>query len=243
MKAGKNQCSALLAGQNKKEMVIINKTYSPKGIAKYIDHTLLAADATESHIKTLCAEAVSFGFPAVCVNPCYISYAAKLLAGSGVKVCSVVGFHLGALTCDMKAEQAKACIALGAKELDMVANIGAAKSGDWAYVEKDIKAVVDAAENRAAVKVIIEACLLTDEEKIKMCAAAKNAGANFVKTSTGLSKSGAEVHDVKLMRAAVGSDMGVKAAGGIRSYQDAVAMLKAGAERIGTSSGVKIVSK
>lgn len=242
MRAGKSRCSALLAGRNKKEMVIINKSYSTESIAKYIDHTLLAADATETQIKTLCDEAEKFGFAAVCINPYYISFAARLLAGSGVKVCSVVGFPLGALTSEMKSAQAKACIKLGADEIDMVANIGAAKSGEWVYVENDIKAVADAAKNKASVKVIIEACLLTDEEKTKMCTAAKNAGAHFVKTSTGFSKSGANVHDVKLMRAAVGSELGVKAAGGIKSYEDAIAMLNAGASRIGTSSGVKIVS-
>jgi len=223
-------------------VVIISEIYSPESIAKYIDHTLLAADATGTRIKTLCGEAVKFGFAAVCVNPYYVSYCAKLLAGSGVKVCAVIGFPLGALTRDMKAEQAAACVRLGANELDMAANIGAAKSGDWTYVEKDIKAVADAAGS-AAVKVIIEACLLTDEEKIKMCAAAKGAGARFVKTSTGFSISGANANDVKLIRAAVGGDMGVKAAGGIKSFRDAAKMLNAGANRIGTSSGVKIVSE
>jgi deoxyribose-phosphate aldolase len=214
---------------------------SPAAIARYIDHTLLSPDAEKMQIQKLCGEARRFGFAAVCVNPCYIGLIAQLLAGSAVKPCTVVGFPLGALTPQMKAGETHACVALGAKEIDMVANIGAIKSGDWALVQEDIFAVVKAAKESAIVKVIIETCLLTDDEKRKVCITAKEAGAHFVKTSTGFSTGGATVYDVKLMSAAVGADMGVKASGGIKCFSDAAAIIEAGATRIGTSAGIKIV--
>lgn len=212
-------------------------------LAKYIDHTLLRPDATLSQVSVLCDEAKEYGFASVCVNPSFIKYVSDCLAGSGVMPCVVVGFPLGATPSSVKAFETAEVIRLGAKEVDMVINIGAAKAGDWALVEDDIKAVVDTAKGKAHVKVIIEACLLTDEEKVKACRAAKAAGADFVKTSTGFSTGGATVEDVKLMRETVGPDMGVKAAGGIRDIDTAVAMLSAGASRLGTSAGVKIVTK
>jgi len=219
-----------------------NHGYLPDGIAKYIDHTLLKPDASINEVLKLCEEARTYRFASVCVNPCHIKTAADALFGSSVKTCTVVGFPLGALTPEMKAAETRAVIALGAEETDMVVNIGALKSGDWALVKDDIEAVVNAAAGRACVKVIIETCLLTDAEKVKACAIARDAGADFVKTSTGFSKGGATAADVRLMRQAVGPDMGVKASGGIRSFEDAVAMLEAGATRLGTSSGVKIVT-
>lgn len=214
-----------------------------QSIARCIDHTLLNADATGEQVRTLCDQALAHRFAAVCVNPCHIGLVAKCLEGSDVQPCTVTGFPLGALTPKMKAMQAAACVALGAKEIDMVANIGAVKAGDWTLAFDDIAAVVNAAQPKAIVKVIIETCLLTDEEKSRICMAAKEAGAHFVKTSTGFSTGGATVHDVKLMRAAVGAHMGVKASGGIKTYADAVAMINAGATRIGTSAGVLIVKE
>ncbi|MEA5040482.1 MAG: deoxyribose-phosphate aldolase [Clostridiaceae bacterium] len=210
-------------------------------IAKAIDHTLLKPDATYDQIETLCAEAREYGFASVCVNPCHVARCAKALADSEVRVCTVIGFPLGAATPETKAFEALQAIRNGASEVDMVINIGAVKSGDWALVSTDILAVVAAAQGGALVKVILETCLLTDEEKEQACKAAKRAGADFVKTSTGFSTGGATVADVALMRRVVGPEMGVKASGGIRDYEMARAMLDAGATRIGASAGIRIV--
>lgn len=211
-------------------------------LAKYIDHTLLKPDATEAMIKKVCAEAKQYSFASVCVNPSYIELVAKELKGSPVNPCVVVGFPLGAITPAVKAFETNEVIEKGAKEVDMVINVGAVKSGNWTLVEEDIKAVVHASRGRALVKVILETCLLTDEEKVKACTISKLAGADFVKTSTGFSTGGATVEDVKLMRATVGSTMGVKASGAVRDYETAKKMIAAGATRLGTSSGVAIVA-
>ena len=212
-----------------------------KTIASMIDHTLLKPEATPAQVEKLCAEAAEYHFASVCVNPVYIPLAARLLDGTGVKVCCVVGFPLGAIAPEQKAAEAASCAAMGAEELDMVIHVGAAKAGDWALVQRDIAGVVKAAAGRT-VKVIIETCLLTDEEKVKACEAAKAAGADFVKTSTGFSTGGATTHDIALMRKTVGPDMGVKASGGIRDYATAMAMIEAGANRIGASAGIEIVA-
>jgi deoxyribose-phosphate aldolase len=216
--------------------------FSPASLAKYIDHTILKPEASEADVRKVCDEAKECQFASVCVNPSYIAFVAELLSGSGVKPCVVVGFPLGATTPEVKAEETCKVVSLGAEEVDMVVNIGATKSGKWDLVEKDIEAVVNAAKGNAIVKVIIETCLLTDDEKVKVCTIAKNVGADFVKTSTGFSTGGATVEDVRLMRQTVGPEMGVKASGGVRDYETAVAMIQAGATRLGTSSGVKIVS-
>ncbi|MGT2883962.1 deoxyribose-phosphate aldolase [Streptococcus ferus] len=207
---------------------------------QYIDHTLLKADSTQSQIDTILAEAKKYHFASVCLNPTWVSYAADALKDSDVKVCTVIGFPLGANTSAVKAFETKNAVENGADEVDMVINIGRAKDGDFAYVEEDVKAVVEASGDKL-VKVIIEACLLTDDEKVKACLAAKAAGADFVKTSTGFSTGGATVEDVRLMRQTVGPDMGVKAAGGARSLADAQAFIEAGASRIGTSAGIAII--
>ncbi len=212
-----------------------------KTIAAMIDHTLLKPEATPAQIEKLCAEAAEYHFASVCVNPVYIPLAARLLKGTGVKVCCVVGFPLGAIAPEQKAAEAASCAAMGAEELDMVIHVGAAKAGDWALVQRDIEGVVKAAAGHT-VKVIIETCLLTDEEKVKACEAAKAAGAHFVKTSTGFSTGGATIHDIALMRKTVGPEMGVKASGGIRDYETAMAMIEAGANRIGASAGIAIVA-
>ena len=212
-------------------------------LAKYIDHTLLKPDATEAQIEQLCAEAREYGFASVCVNSCYASLAARLLAGSDVAVCCVVGFPLGAATTAAKAFEAADAAQNGATEIDMVINVGAAKDGRWDDVEADIAGVAAAIEGKALLKVIIETCLLTDGEKIEACRAAVRAGADFVKTSTGFSKAGATAADVALMRKTVGPEIGVKAAGGIRTCADAMAMIEAGASRIGASAGIAILSE
>ena len=212
-------------------------------LAKYIDHTLLKPDATEAQIEQLCAEAREYGFASVCVNSCYASLAARLLAGSDVAVCCVIGFPLGAATTAAKAFEAADAAQNGATEIDMVINVGAAKDGRWDYVEADIAGVAAAIEGKALLKVIIETCLLTDGEKIEACRAAVRAGADFVKTSTGFSKAGATAADVALMRKTVGPAIGVKAAGGIRTCADAMAMIEAGASRIGASAGIAILSE
>ena len=212
-----------------------------KTIASMIGHTLLKPEATPAQVEKLCAEAAEYHFASVCVNPVYIPLAARLLQDTGVKVCCVVGFPLGAIAPEQKAAEAASCAAMGAEELDMVIHIGAAKAGDWALVQRDIEGVVKAAAGRT-VKVIIETCLLTDEEKVKACEAAKAAGAHFVKTSTGFSTGGATTHDIALMRKTVGPEMGVKASGGIRDYATAMAMIEAGANRIGASAGIEIVA-
>ena len=213
-----------------------------KGIAAMIDHTLLKQNATEEQIDKLCAEAREYSFASVCVNPGYVSQCARALAGSAVKVCTVIGFPLGATTSESKAFEAKDAVAKGAREVDMVVNVGKIKSGAWDYVEADIKAVVDAVKGQALVKVIIETCLLTDEEKVRVCQVAKAVGADFVKTSTGFSTGGATVADIALMRKTVGPEMGVKASGGIHNAQEALAMVEAGATRIGASAGIAIVN-
>lgn len=209
-------------------------------VLKTIDHTLLKPDATTEQIKKVCDEAKQYGFASVCVNPSNIAYVAQQLQGSRVSPCCVVGFPLGATMPEVKAFETKRCIAVGATEIDMVINVGAAKSGNWSLVQKDIEEVVLAAKGKALVKVIIETCLLTDDEKVKACQAAKTAGADFVKTSTGFSTGGATPSDVRLMRQTVGPVMGVKASGGVRDYASAMEMLNAGATRLGTSNGVSI---
>lgn len=205
-----------------------------------IDHTLLKPDSTCDQIDQLIQEADDYQFASVCVNPTWVNYASDKLADSTVKVCTVIGFPLGASTSETKAFETKNAIENGADEIDMVINIGAAKDGNFALVQSDIAAVVEASGDKL-VKVIIETCLLTDDEKIKACQAAVAAGADFVKTSTGFSTGGATVHDVTLMRKTVGPDIGVKASGGARSFEDAKAFVEAGATRIGTSSGIAII--
>ncbi|MBA2132523.1 deoxyribose-phosphate aldolase [Capillibacterium thermochitinicola] len=215
----------------------------PAALAGIIDHTLLKPEATYNDVERLCAEAKEYGFASVCVNPANVSLAVRLLGKSAVKVCTVVGFPLGATTHQVKAEETKEAVGSGAAEVDMVINIGALKSGFYNLVYQDIKAVVEAAGAQALTKVIIETCLLTTEEKIKACLLALYAGADFVKTSTGFGKGGATVEDVALMRRVVGGRMGVKASGGIRDLATAEAMVKAGANRIGASAGVKIIQE
>jgi deoxyribose-phosphate aldolase len=216
----------------------------PAGVAQYIDHTLLKADATPQQVAKLCTEARQHNFASVCVNPCNVRQCAELLRGTPVLVCSVIGFPLGATMPEVKAYESERTIWDGGTELDMVINIGALKGGDYALVQRDIEAVVHVAHrNRALTKVIIEAALLTDDEKVKACTLAKAAQADFVKTSTGFGPGGATLHDVELMRQTVGPEMGVKAAGGIRSYEAVQEMIAAGATRIGASAGVKIVQE
>lgn len=210
-------------------------------IARYLDDTLLKADATPEQIIKICREAKEYKCASVCVNSGYVPLVSRELSGSGVKTCCVIGFPLGACTTETKVQETIDSIKKGADEVDMVINVGMTKAGNWKYVKQDIEEVVIAARGKALVKVIIEACLLTDEEKVKVCAIAKMAGADFVKTSTGFSTGGATVEDVRLMRQTVGPDMGVKASGGVRDYKTAMAMIEAGANRIGTSSAAAIV--
>jgi len=212
-------------------------------IAKYIDHTLLKPDTTPDEIKTLCKEAREYSFASVCINPSYVELCAELLKGSSVKVCTVIGFPLGANTTTVKRAEAEEALNHGAKEIDMVINVGMLKQGEYEYVFNDINQVVLAAKKKNALcKVIIETALLTDEEKIKACLISKNAKADFVKTSTGFSKGGATAGDVALMKYVVGSTVGVKASGGIRTTEDALSMISSGADRIGASASVKIVT-
>jgi len=208
--------------------------------SKYIDHTILKPETTQSQIIKLCEEAKIYDFASVCVNPTWVSLCAERLQGTDVKVCTVIGFPLGATLKEVKAFETKLAIEAGATEIDMVINIGAAKDGNWDVVYKDIKEVVDAADG-ILVKVIIETCLLTDEEKVKACELAVKAGAMFVKTSTGFSTGGAKIADVRLMRKTVGQNVGVKASGGVRTEADMDAMLEAGATRIGTSGGIALI--
>jgi deoxyribose-phosphate aldolase len=213
-----------------------------QNLAKMIDHTLLKPDATEQEIAQLCFEAKKYNFASVCVNPTWVSLCAQLLRGSPVKVCTVIGFPLGATSSETKAFETETAIKQGATEIDMVINIGALKARDLETVAKDIRGVVMMAHSHGAiVKVIIETTLLTDEEKTLASLISKEAGADFVKTSTGFAGGGATIHDVELMRKAVGPQMGVKASGGVRTYEDAANMIKAGATRIGASAGVKIL--
>ena len=209
-------------------------------VNSYIDHTLLKADANKEQILSLIDEAKKYEFASVCVNPTWVKTASELLKDSSVKVCTVIGFPLGANTSEVKAFEAKNAIENGADEIDMVINIGAAKSKGWDLVESDI-AAVNAVKDDKILKVIIETSLLTDDEKIKACQIAKAVGADFVKTSTGFSTGGATVHDVKLMRQTVGPDMGVKASGGVHNLEEAKAMIDAGATRLGVSAGVAIM--
>ena len=208
---------------------------------KFIDHTILKPETTQEQVEKILSEAKEYDFASVCVNPTWVSLAAESLKDSDVKVCTVIGFPLGANTSAVKAFETKDAIANGADEIDMVINIGALKAGNDALVLDDIKAVVDASGDKL-VKVIIETCLLTDDEKVRACQLSKEAGADYVKTSTGFSTGGATVADVALMRKTVGPDMGVKASGGARSYEDAIAFIEAGASRIGASSGVAIMN-
>jgi len=210
-------------------------------IASYIDHTLLKPESTKEQVVQLCKEAAEYEFASVCINPSYVETAAAELKDSKVKVCTVIGFPLGASTSETKAFETTDAIAKGAEEIDMVVNIGAIKSGNSELVKSDIEAVVNAAKGKAIVKVIIETCLLTDEEKVLASRLSKEAGADFVKTSTGFSTGGATIEDVKLMRKTVGAELGVKASGAVRSLEDVQAMIDAGASRIGASSGVKIM--
>ncbi|KOP83499.1 deoxyribose-phosphate aldolase [Cytobacillus solani] len=211
-------------------------------VAKMIDHTLLKADATKEQIEKICAEAKEYNFASVCVNPAWVKRSAELLNGTDVKVCTVIGFPLGASTPETKAFETKNAIENGATEVDMVINIGALKGGDDELVESDIRAVVDAAKGKALTKVIIETCLLSEDEKVRACELSVKAGADFVKTSTGFSTGGATAEDIALMRKTVGPTIGVKASGGVRSAEDAQEMIKAGATRIGASSGAAIVN-
>ncbi|HEL1653201.1 deoxyribose-phosphate aldolase [Streptococcus suis] len=208
---------------------------------KYIDHTILKPETTQEQVEKILAEAKEYDFASVCVNPTWVALAAESLKDSDVKVCTVIGFPLGANTPAVKAFETKDAISNGADEIDMVINIGALKTGNYDLVLEDIKAVV-AASGDKLIKVIIEACLLTDDEKVKACQLSQEAGADYVKTSTGFSTGGATVADVALMRKTVGPDMGVKASGGARSYEDAIAFIEAGASRIGASSGVAIMN-
>lgn len=213
----------------------------PQDLAGYIDHTLLKPGATADQVQTLCREAAHFHFASVCINPIWVSTAAELLAGTSVKVCTVIGFPLGANAPRVKAYEAQQAVADGAHEVDMVLNVGALKSGFDEVVERDIRGVVQAAGPRVVTKVILETALLDDAEKIRACEAAKCAGADFVKTSTGFGPGGATAGDIALMRRLVGSRMGVKASGGVRTQQDALRMIRSGASRIGASASVKIV--
>lgn len=224
--------------------VVLGETATAGDWASLIDHTLLKPEASESDIKKLCDEAAQYGFASVCVNPTWVKKASEFLRGTNVPVCTVIGFPLGATISDVKAYETRRAIFNGAGEVDMVINVGALKSGDDCAVEADIRAVVEAAhENNVLCKVIIETALLTNEEKVRACLASKNAGADFVKTSTGFAKGGATVADIALMRRVVGSDLGVKASGGVKGIEDAKAMVEAGATRIGASVGVKIAQE
>jgi deoxyribose-phosphate aldolase len=217
---------------------------SDKPIASLIDHTLLKPEATQDQITQLCEEAREYGFAAVCINPTNVKLAAKLLKGSPVAVCTVIGFPLGATLPEVKAYEAQRAINYGATEIDMVINIGALKSEDYELVEQDIAAVTRTCHDNGAIcKVIIEAALLTEEEKVTACQLAKKAGSDYVKTSTGFGPGGATVEDVALMRRVIGPSMGIKAAGGVRTLETAKKMIEAGATRIGASSGVKIVQE
>ena len=211
------------------------------GLASLIDHTLLKPDATREEVEQLCREAAQFCFASVCVNPNWVSLCREMLRTSGVKVCTVIGFPLGAHVPDVKAYETRRAVEQGAEEVDMVINVGALKSKDYALVEQDIHSVVQAAGKGVIVKVILETSLLTRDEKLMGCSLSKAAGADYVKTSTGFAGGGATVEDVQLMRETVGPEMGVKASGGVRTRSDAEAMVAAGATRLGASAGVKIV--
>lgn len=217
-------------------------SFTKESLAAYMDHTLLKANASKEQILEICREAKQYHFASVCVNSYWIALAAKELEGTDISPCCVVGFPLGAMLTSAKVRETRDAVAAGAKEIDMVLNIGAVKSGDWDAVKEDI-AAVNAAKGSAKLKVILETCLLTDKEKVKACEISKETGADFVKTSTGFSVGGATAADVALMRRTVGEDMGVKASGGIRTLEDALDMIEAGASRLGVSAGVKIVEE
>ena len=210
-------------------------------INKLIDHTALKPNTNKKSILKLIAEAKTYDFASVCVNPCWVALAHQELKNTDVKVCTVIGFPLGANTTEVKVFEAKDAIEKGAQEIDMVINIAMLKDKEYDYVENEIHQIVEAAKDKAIVKVIIETCLLTDEEKIKACELSQKAGADFVKTSTGFSTGGATVHDIALMRKTVGAEMGVKASGGVHTHEEALAMVEAGATRIGASAGVKLL--
>ena len=210
-------------------------------INKLIDHTALKPNTNKKSILKLIAEAKTYDFASVCVNPCWVELAHQELKNTDVKVCTVIGFPLGANTTEVKVFETKDAIEKGAQEIDMVINIAMLKDKEYDYVENEIHQIVEAAKDKAIVKVIIETCLLTDEEKIKACELSQKAGADFVKTSTGFSTGGATVHDIALMRKTVGADMGVKASGGVHTHEEALAMIEAGATRIGASAGVKLL--
>lgn len=210
-------------------------------INKLIDHTALKPNTNKESILKLIAEAKTYDFASVCVNPCWVALAHQELKDTDVKVCTVIGFPLGANTTEVKVFETKDAIEKGAQEIDMVINIAMLKDKEYDYVENEIHQIVEAAKDKAIVKVIIETCLLTDEEKIKACELSQKAGADFVKTSTGFSTGGATVHDIALMRKTVGAEMGVKASGGVHTYEEALAMVEAGATRIGASAGVKLL--
>jgi deoxyribose-phosphate aldolase len=218
-------------------IIMISKEY----IASIIDHTVLKPEASPVEILKICEEAKKHKFASVCINPCYVKLAYSELKDTEVKVCTVIGFPLGANTTDVKVFETNKAIEDGASEVDMVINVGMLKSGKAEYVKNDIEQVVKASKGRALTKVIIETCLLTDDEKVEACKLAKTAGADFVKTSTGFSKWGAKAEDIKLMRATVGDNMGVKASGGVRTYEDAALMVESGASRIGASASVDII--
>lgn len=210
-------------------------------INKLIDHTALKPNTNKESILKLIAEAKTYDFASVCVNPCWVALAHQELKNTDVKVCTVIGFPLGANTTEVKVFETKDAIEKGAQEIDMVINIAMLKDKEYDYVENEFHQIVEAAKDKAIVKVIIETCLLTDEEKIKACELSQKAGADFVKTSTGFSTGGATVHDIALMRKTVGAEMGVKASGGVHTHEEALAMVKAGATRIGASAGVKLL--
>ena len=210
-------------------------------INKLIDHTALKPNTNKESILKLIAEAKTYDFASVCVNPCWVALAHQELKNTDVKVCTVIGFPLGANTTKVKVFETKDAIEKGAQEIDMVINIAMLKDKEYDYVENEIHQIVEAAKDKAIVKVIIETCLLTDEEKIKACELSQKAGADFVKTSTGFSTGGATVHDIALMRKTVGAEMGIKASGGVHTHEEALAMVEAGATRIGASAGVKLL--
>lgn len=250
--SGRRVVSAARAGEIARSLGAHPADYGPmpddklgpgaRDLAGIIDHTALKAETAPKDVEQVCQEAVQYGFAAVCINPCYVPLASNLLAGRPVAVCTVVGFPLGASQASQKAHESESAIAAGAEEIDMVLNVGMLKSGHYDYVEADIRSVVEAVGEGVVTKVILENALLTDEETVAGCLLAQNAGATFVKTSTGFSRAGANVADVALMRRLVGDEMGVKAAGGIRTLEQARALVAAGATRIGASSSVAIVA-
>lgn len=224
------------------ECDILSSIHSPSDLARYIDHTLLKPEAKEEQINKLCEEAIQYGFYSVCINSSWTDYCARKLRGTKVKVTTVVGFPLGAMDSRTKTYETRNAIENGADEIDMVINVGALKNGDLKTVEADLRAVLTACRNTTTTKAIIETCLLSDDEKVIASQLVKKVGYNFVKTSTGFSTAGATAHDVALIRQTIGPKMGIKAAGGIRTYEDALLMLRSGATRLGCSASVKIVS-